>query len=107
MPAPAINAEKQDVQWSRPAVVTIMHGTNDSYVDPGKEQPRLSAEQYGANLRRIIKELRQAGITPVLMTPPRWGDAARNGKGENPNRLPVARWRTKRRRRWSITSPTG
>jgi lysophospholipase L1-like esterase len=83
----ALKRLKTAVIDTKPAVVTIMYGTNDSYVDRDKEQPRLSAEQYRANLRQIIKELRQANITPVLMTPPRWGNAARNGKGENPNRL--------------------
>ena len=83
----ALKRLKTAVIDTKPAIVTIMYGTNDSYVDRDKEQPRLSAEQYGANLRQIVEELRQAGITPVLMTPPRWGNAARNGKGENPNRL--------------------
>lgn len=82
----ALKRLKTAVIDTKPAVVTIMYGTNDSYVDRGKEQPRLSPEQYGVNLRQIIKELRQANITPILMTPPRWGNAARNGKGENPNR---------------------
>lgn len=83
----ALKRLKTAVVDTKPAIVTVMYGTNDSYVDRDKDQPRLSAEQYGANLRQIIKELRQANITPVLMTPPRWGNAARNGKGENPNRL--------------------
>jgi lysophospholipase L1-like esterase len=83
----ALRRLKAAVIDQKPAVVTIMYGTNDSYVDRGKEEPRLSAEQYGANLRQLVKELRQAGIVPILMTPPRWGEAARNGKGENPNGL--------------------
>jgi lysophospholipase L1-like esterase len=83
----ALKRLKAAVIDQKPALVTIMYGTNDSYVDRGKEEPRLSAEQYGANLRQLVKELRQAGIAPILMTPPRWGDAARNGKGENPNGL--------------------
>lgn len=83
----ALKRLKAAVIEQKPAVVTIMYGTNDSYVDRGKKEPRLSAEQYGTNLRQLVKELRQAGIMPILMTPPRWGDAARNGKGENPNGL--------------------
>jgi acyl-CoA thioesterase-1 len=83
----ALKRLKAAVIEQKPAVVTIMYGTNDSYVDRGKEEPRISAEQYGANLRQLVKELRQANLTPILMTPPRWSDAARNGKGENPNRL--------------------
>lgn len=72
----------------KPAVVTVMYGTNDSYVDRGKKQPRLSAKEYGENLARIVKALRTAGIRPILMTPPRWGEkAGLNGKGESPNVL--------------------
>jgi acyl-CoA thioesterase-1 len=63
-----------------------MYGTNDSYVDKGATASRLSKEQYTQNLRAIVSELRQRGITVVLMTEPRWGDkAALNGVGENPN----------------------
>jgi lysophospholipase L1-like esterase len=69
----------------KPNVVTIMYGTNDSYVDRGQKEPRLSATQYEENLRKLIAQLREAGAKPVLMTPPRWGDKAKNGIGENPN----------------------
>jgi len=67
-------------------LVTVMYGTNDSYVDKGATASRLSKEQYTQNLRALVTELRQRGITVVLMTEPRWGDkAALNGVGENPN----------------------
>src|SRR6516162_8347041 len=69
----------------KPHVVTIMYGTNDSYVDRGQKEPRLTVTQYEDNLRKIVAELRKAGIKPVLMTPPRWGEKAKNGIGENPN----------------------
>ena len=70
----------------KPRLVTVMYGTNDSYVDAGKKESRLSAEEYRANLSRLVSELRQAGIEPVLMTEPRWGDKAKlNGAGEHPN----------------------
>ncbi len=70
----------------KPTVVTIMYGTCDSYVEGGKKETRLSAEQYGKNLRRLVKELRAAGIKPILMTPPRWGDkATADGNGDHPN----------------------
>lgn len=70
----------------RPALVAIMYGTNDSYVDIGRQAPRLTREQYRANLLELVVRLRNAGITPVLMTEPRWGDGATpNGAGEHPN----------------------
>jgi lysophospholipase L1-like esterase len=75
----------------KPAVVTVMYGTNDSYVDKGRKEPRLTAEEYRDNLRAIVKELRKAGIRPVLMTPPRWGDRAVNGAGQSPN-VPLGRY---------------
>ena len=70
----------------RPDVVTIMYGTNDSYVDTGKTDSRISCEQYRDNLVRLVTELLGRGITPVLMTEPRWADDAKpNGVGEHPN----------------------
>ena len=70
----------------QPDLVTIMYGTNDSYVDPGKSTSRLSSAKYRANLTKIVDALRAAGITPILMTEPRFGDAHRlNGLGEHPN----------------------
>ncbi len=70
----------------RPDVVTIMYGTNDSYVDKGKTASRISRDQYRDNLVRLVTELLRRGITPVLMTEPRWADDANpNGVGEHPN----------------------
>jgi acyl-CoA thioesterase-1 len=69
----------------KPHVVTIMYGTNDSYMDRCQKEPRLTVMQYEDNLKKLIAGLRKAGIKPVLMTPPRCGDKAKNGIGENPN----------------------
>jgi lysophospholipase L1-like esterase len=70
----------------KPDVVTVMYGTNDSYVDRGKSASRLTLAEYQSNLGRIVAELLRRGILPVLMTEPRWSDdAAPNGVGENPN----------------------
>ena len=77
---------ERDVVVLEPALVTIMYGTNDSYVDRGKQHSRISADEYRKNLALLIERLRAAGIKPVLMTPPRWGDAASaNGAGQHPN----------------------
>ena len=84
----ALHRLDKDVIARKPAVVTIMYGTNDSYVDKGKSAPRISVEEYRANLEKLVANLRAAGIHPVLMTEPRWGrKAALNGAGENPNVL--------------------
>ncbi len=70
----------------KPAIVTVMYGTNDSYVDKNAKDSRISLDAYRKNLHAILAGLKQAGITPILMTEPRWGDkAARNGLGEHPN----------------------
>lgn len=76
----------KDVLARKPAIVTVMYGTNDGYVDKGKQTPRLTVAEYQANLEKLVDSLKAAGIVPVLMTSPRWGrDAAPNGLGENPN----------------------
>lgn len=76
----------RDIQTLEPTLVTVMYGTNDSYVDKGQKESRLTKEVYVSNLQKIASELRRTGIEVVLMTEPRWGDkAAPNGVGENPN----------------------
>jgi lysophospholipase L1-like esterase/sugar lactone lactonase YvrE len=82
----ALRRLERDVLALKPAVVTVMYGTNDSYVDAGARDARISPAEYRANLEALVERLRQAGVAPVLMTEPRWGDAAKpNGAGEHPN----------------------
>jgi lysophospholipase L1-like esterase len=77
---------ERDVLAHRPHLVTIMYGTNDSYVDPGKTASRITVEAYQKNLLQLVDRVRAAGAVPVLMTAPRWGrEAKRNGLGEHPN----------------------
>ena len=70
----------------RPRLVTVMYGTNDSYVDRGHSDSRLTLDAYRGNLKKIVSQLLLSGIEPVLMTEPRWADDATDGRGENPNR---------------------
>lgn len=82
----ALKRLEADVISRRPRLVTIMYGTNDSYVDKGASKSRLPLDDYRANLKRIVDALRAGGIEPVLMTEPRWADdASPNGLGEHPN----------------------
>jgi len=82
----ALTRLDRDVLSLRPRVVTLMYGTNDSYVDQGARTSRITVAQYRQNLTRLVTRLREGGARPVLMTPPRWAqDAAPNGLGENPN----------------------
>jgi lysophospholipase L1-like esterase len=63
-----------------------MYGTNDSWVDAGKKEPRLSIDQFTDNLRILVARLASANIRVVLMSAPRFGDKnPRNGLGEDPN----------------------
>ena len=88
----ALRRLQADVISQHPAVVTVMYGTNDGWVDPGKSESRLSEQTYETNLRLIVIRLQQAGIRVLLMTPPRFGeDNPRNGLGEDPN-LRLARY---------------
>jgi len=77
---------ERDVIAKKPLIVTVMYGTNDSYVDPGAKESRLTVDAFEKNLRELVSRLRAAEITPILMTEPRWGDkASANGVGEHPN----------------------
>lgn len=78
---------EKDVLAKKPRLVTVMYGTNDSYVDKGKDQPRLSVEEFRRNLAELVKRIKDAGAIPVVMTEPRWGKSAKNGAGANPNEL--------------------
>jgi acyl-CoA thioesterase-1 len=77
---------EKDVLSRKPQIVTIMYGTNDSYVDKGRTDSRITAEAYRKNLEGLVQRMQAAGIRPVLMTEPRWGaKATLNGAGEHPN----------------------
>ena len=82
----ALKRLPQDILPLRPAIVVVMYGTNDSYVDIGQSQTRISAQQFEDNLQAIIQSLRSQQIKVVLMTEPRWGKTANpNGAAEHPN----------------------
>jgi len=82
----ALKRLDRDVISQRPQVVTVMYGTNDSWVDKGKTESRLTEEDYEANLREIVRRLQAARIRVVLMTEPKFGERnPRNGLGEDPN----------------------
>ena len=70
----------------RPRIVLIMYGTNDSYVDQGKQESRITVQAYRSNLSSMIEKLLLNGIEPIVMTPPRWAaDAPTNGINQTPN----------------------
>jgi lysophospholipase L1-like esterase len=70
----------------KPHLVTIMYGTNDGWVDKGKTESRLPLDKYEANLRELVARMKAAGIQPVLMTEPMFGEKnQKNGVGEDGN----------------------
>lgn len=76
----------RDVISQRPDLVMVMYGTNDSWVDKGKTDSRLTERQFDENLRRLVARLQAAKIGVVLVTEPRFGEEnPRNGLGEDPN----------------------
>lgn len=82
----AIGRLQRAVIERKPHIVTIMYGTNDSYIDLGKTESRISAEAYRTHLSEIVTELKKSGIQPVLMTEPAWAEGVKkNGINEEPN----------------------
>jgi len=76
----------ESVVRHRPHLVTVMYGTNDSYVDVGRTESRLSLAAYRDNFRQLVAKLLLQGIEPILMTEPRFADdASPNGLAEDPN----------------------
>lgn len=72
----------------RPQYVLVMYGTNDSYVDAGKTEPRMTGEEFRRNLQRLVTRIRKAGAEPVLMTEPAYAAVSpKNGRGEHCNVL--------------------
>ncbi len=83
----ALERLERDVISQRPDIVTVMYGTNDSWVDKGKTASRLTGAEFEKNLREIVRRLRAATISVVLMTEPKFGEKnPRNGVDEDPNR---------------------
>jgi lysophospholipase L1-like esterase len=67
--ADALQRFDRDVLGHKPSHVVIMFGLNDSWVDQGKTTSRLTAKEYGDNLRKMVATLKKKEIFPLLMTP--------------------------------------
>ncbi|HEX3726664.1 MAG TPA: SGNH/GDSL hydrolase family protein [Pirellulales bacterium] len=52
-----------------PQIVVIQYGGGDSFWEAGAAGPHVTVPNYVANLTTMVRLLRGAGITPVLMTP--------------------------------------
>jgi lysophospholipase L1-like esterase len=56
------------ISSSNPDIVTIMYGTNDAYIDEGKNEGRLGLEAYKRKMANMIRYLQDKKIKVVLMT---------------------------------------
>lgn len=76
----------RDVLALHPAIVVVMYGTNDCWVDAGQKKSRLSEEEFERNLTELVKRIRAAGVEPILMTEPCYAKKSpANGLGEHGN----------------------
>lgn len=79
-----------DVLKYKPRVLVIQFGLNDATVDvwrdPPATEPRVSIDEYEANLRAIIASARQRGVRVILMTtnPLRWTERLKELYGKPP-----------------------
>lgn len=77
---------EREVVAKKPHLVTIMYGHNDSYIDVGKTTVRVTVPRFRADMSQLVERLREAGITPILMTPPAYAEkSGPNGAGEHCN----------------------
>jgi len=75
-----------DVIAKAPSIVMIMYGHNDSYVDVGQTEVRVSIPRFRADLSQLVQRLREVNIAPILMTPPAYAEkSGPNGIGEHCN----------------------
>ncbi len=80
----------KDVLSHTPTIAVIQFGINDSMVDvsgkPPRDKPRLALEDYVANLKYFISELRKQKATVILMTPNplRWRPVLKDLYGKAP-----------------------
>ncbi len=65
---------QMDVVTERPDVVTIMFGTFDAMVDPGKIRARVPLNIFRGQLKQMVTYLKQINIVPIIMTTPPMGD---------------------------------
>ncbi len=81
---------ERDVLAHQPDIAIILFGANDAAVDVWKDppatEPRVSLEDYAANLRYFCRELKQRGVRVLLVTPTpfRWTQHLRTLYGRPP-----------------------
>ncbi len=76
---------ERDVADAAPDFVIISFGSNDFYRPDGTD-PRVSVEDYQANLETMVAKTKALGAVPILMTPPFISPTASGGAANYPER---------------------
>ncbi len=76
---------ERDVASASPDFVIISFGSNDFYRPDGTD-PRVTLEEYAANLETIVSKTKALGAVPLLMTPPFISPDASGGASIYPER---------------------
>jgi len=53
-----------------PDLVTLMYGTNDSFMNPGSDTSRVSLPLFEETLNKMVIALKKNSIIPILVSPP-------------------------------------
>ncbi len=57
----------------KPDITVVSFGINDSWIDTGKDAPRIPLEDFEKNLKYIVETLLKEGSNVILMTPNAFG----------------------------------
>lgn len=74
---------ERDVLSAKPDYAIICFGSNDFYRKNGIT-PQVTVAKYTENLTAFVTQLRDAAVTPILMTPPFISENASGGAGNYP-----------------------
>lgn len=65
----ALDRLQSDVLSKKPDISIVCFGINDSWIDTGKDAPRIPLEEFEKNLNYIVKTIQKEGSSVILMTP--------------------------------------
>ncbi len=65
----ALERLESRVLAKKPNVTVVCFGINDSWIDPGKDSPRIPLKDFEKNLTYIVESIQAVGSSVILMTP--------------------------------------
>jgi len=65
----ALDRLESDVIEKKPDITIVCFGINDSWIDTGKDVPRIPLEDFEKNLNYIVETIQKEGSSVILMTP--------------------------------------